>query len=242
VKDKKNNKVRTIKTEKIIGADGPSSTVAKAAGLESKSKFYIGMQAKVKLKTKANVFETYFGTEFPQFFGWVVPESENIVRLGLGALQNTKEYFYKFLETRTGKKDIDCWESGIFPIYDPKKTIQKENIYLIGDAATQVKATTGGGIIPSFKAAHTLLDCINKNKNYDKEYKKQSGRELWLHLKIRNSLNKFSDNDYGNLLKLMDQDKVKKILKKYDRDSPIPMVTNLLLKEPRFLKFAKFVF
>jgi len=118
--------------------------------------------------------------------------------------------------------------------------IQKENIYLIGDAATQVKATTGGGIIPSLKAAHTLCNCIIKNEDYNKEFKKHSGRELLLHLKLRNILNKFSDKDYDYLLELMDQKKIKNILKKYSRDKPIPLVLNILLKEPRFLLFSKF--
>ena len=118
--------------------------------------------------------------------------------------------------------------------------MQKNNINLIGDAETQIKATTGGGIITSLKAAHTLCDCIINNKNYNKEFKKHSGRELLLHLKIRNILNKFSDKDYDYLLKLMSQEKVKKILKKYDRDTPIPLVLNLLLREPRFLLFSKF--
>src|SRR3989338_5202906 len=145
------------------------------------------------------------------------------------------------MEKRTGKKEILCWESGIIPLYDPKKIIQKDNVYLIGDAAAQVKATTGGGIIPSLKAAHTLCDCILNNKDYNKEFKKSSGRELSLHLKIRNVLNKFSDEDYNKLLKLMNQEKVKKILKKYDRDTPIPFVFNLLLKEPRFLLFGKYI-
>jgi len=111
---------------------------------------------------------------------------------------------------------------------------------LIGDAATHVKATTGGGIIPSLKAAHTLSDCIVNHKDYNREFKKKSGRELLLHLKIRNILNKFSDKDYDYLLKLMSQEKVKKILKKYDRDTPIPLVLNLLLREPRFLLYSKF--
>ena len=63
-----------------------------------------------------------------------------------------------------------------------------------------------------------------------------------LNLKIRNALNRFSDNDYGKLLGLMNKEKVKKILKKYDRDAPIPLVLNLLLREPRFLSFARFGF
>jgi len=242
IKNKDNNEIKEIKTDIIVGADGPSSVVAKTAGLNSNSKFYIGMQAKVKLKMDFDAFETHFGSDFPNFFGWVVPESEDTVRLGLGSFHNTKDYFYKFLEKMTGKKEILCWESGIIPVYDPNKIIQKDNVYLIGDAATQVKATTGGGIIPSLKAAKTLSDCIVDKKDYNNEFRKQSGKELLLHLKIRNILNKFSDNTYDHLLKLMSQEKVKKVLKKYDRDTPIPLVLNLLLREPRFFLFSRFAF
>lgn len=242
VKDKKNNKVKEIKTDAIVGADGPYSAVAKAAGINSNSKHYIGIQAKVKLKMDTTAFETYFGSNFPNFFGWCVPESEDAVRLGVGCFKNAQEYFYKFLKERTGKKDVLCWESGLIPLYNPKKVIQKDNVYLIGDAAMQVKATTGGGIIPSLKAAHTLSECIINNKDYNKEFKKQSGRELLLHLKIRNMLNKFSDKDYDKLLDLMNRENVRKILKKYDRDTPIPLVANLLLREPRFLYFLKLIF
>jgi len=92
------------------------------------------------------------------------------------------------------------------------------------------------------KAAHTLCDCIIDKKNYNKEFRKQSGKELLLHLKIRNILNRFSDKDYDYMLKLMCQEKVKKILEKYDRDTPIELVLNLLLKEPMFLRFSKFAF
>jgi len=239
IRIKNNNEIKEIVSDYIVGADGPSSAVAKAAGFNSQEKFYIGMQAKVKLKSDTEAFETHFGNNFPNFFGWVVPESEDVVRLGLGAEHNTKDYFYKFLEEKTGSKNIICWESGLFPMYNPKKIIQKDNVFLIGDAATQVKATTGGGIIPSFKAAQTLCDCIVNKKDYNKEFKR---KELFLHLKIRDTLNKFSDKDYDYLLSLMNQNRIKKTLKKYDRDTPIPLVLSLLLKEPRFLKFAKFAF
>ena len=242
IKDKKENKLKEIKTDIIVGADGPYSAVARAAGLNGITKNYVGMQAKVKLKIDADSFETFFGEDFPDFFGWIVPESEEVVRLGIGCIENAQHFFYKFLERRTGKKEVLCWESGLIPIYNPKKTIQKNNVYLIGDAAAQVKATTGGGIIPSLKAAHTLCECIIEDKDYNKEYRKRSGLELRLHLRIRNMLNKFSDSDYDKLIDLMSQEKVRKILKKYDRDTPIPLVTNLLLREPRFLYFISKAF
>ena len=242
IKDKKNNKVKEVKSEIIVGADGPYSAVARASGLDTNSKKYIGMQAKVKLEMDTSSFETYFGGDFPNFFGWAVPESEDTARIGIGCLENAQHYFYKFLKNRTGKDEIVCWESGLIPLYDPKRIIQKDNVYLIGDAATQVKATTGGGIIPSLKAAQTLCDCILNNKNYDREFRKQSGKELMMHLRIRKILNRFSDKDYDKLINLMDSEKVRAILKKYDRDTPIPLVMNLLLKEPRFLGFGKVLF
>jgi len=239
VKDSKTNKIKEIKSDIIIGADGPYSAVAKSAGMDMGLRHYIGMQAKVRLKMDTDAFETHFGSDFPNFFGWVVPESEDTARIGIGCFENAQEYFYKFLKSRTGKKDVICWESGLIPLYNPKKVIQSGNVYVIGDAASQVKATTGGGIIPSLKAANTLCGCIINNKDYGREFRMQSGKELLLHLKIRNLLNRFSDNDYDKLLELMAQDKVKKVLKKYDRDTPIPLVLNLILKEPRFLYFAK---
>ena len=242
VKDKKNNQTKKIKSDIIVGADGPYSAVAKAAGIDSNSRNYLGIQAKARLAMDTTAFETYFGSDFPGFFGWCVPESEDTVRLGIGCFENAQEHFYRFLKDRTGKKDVICWESGLIPLYNPKKIIQKGNIYLIGDAASQVKATTGGGIIPSLKAANTLCGCIINKKDYNKEFRKQSGKELLLHLRIRNVLNKFSDNDYDKLLGLMSQEKVRKILKKYDRDTPIPLVANLFLKEPRFLLFSKMLF
>ncbi len=242
IKDRKSDKIKEIKTEIIVGADGPYSAVAKAAGMNSDSSNYIGMQAKVRLKMDTSSFETYFGSDFPNFFGWCVPESEDTARIGIGCVENAQHYFYKFLESRTGKKGVICWESGLIPIYNPKKILQKGNVFLIGDAATQVKATTGGGIIPSLKAANSLCNSIINKKNYNKEFKKNSGKELLMHLRIRKILNKFSDNDYNALLNLMSQEKIRKILKKYDRDTPIPLVTNLLLKEPRFLLFAKMIF
>ena len=241
IKDKKNNKTKEIAAGDIVGADGPSSAVGKAAGIGRKFDFYIGMQAKVRLSMDMNEFETYFSNkDFPEFFGWAVPESEKIARLGLGARANAKELFYRLIKKRTGKEEVLCWESGIFPIHNPKQVIQKGNVYLIGDAASHVKATTGGGIIPSIKAGYTLADCIVRKKDYQKAFMLQSGKELRLHLKIRKMLNRFTDSDYDYLLGLMDSEKVKNVLDKYDRDTPIPLVLNLIMKEPRFLKYVRF--
>lgn len=240
VLDRVNNTPKIIQADMIVGADGPSSPVAKAAKIPHNNRFYIGIQAKVRHDMDQDTFETHFGASYPDFFGWVVPEGDGVVRLGLGAKKDAQSLFYKFLKKVTGKNDILCWESGIIPIHNPKQIIQQGNVYLIGDAATHVKATTGGGIIPSFKAAHCLSECIVKGKNYQKTFKStRPGIELYAHLKLRDTLNKFTDEEYDKLVRIMGGERVKKVVKKYDRDTPLPLLFNLAVREPRLYSFAK---
>ena len=109
----------------------------------------------------------------------------------------------------------------------------------MGDAATQVKATTGGGIIPSLLASKILVDSIIKNKDYKKELKKTIGKDLFISLKIRGILNKLSDKDYDYLIKLFKNKKIKNIIEQYDREFPSKFIMKLLITEPRFLYLSK---
>ncbi len=237
IKNLKNNKILKKKYKILIGADGPLSEVAKAFSLYGKRDFFIGQQARVKGNFDESRYETYFGKNFPNFFGWVVPESDKIARIGLATNKNSVIFFKKFLQSKKIKeKDIIERQSGIIPIYNPNIKIQKNNVFLVGDAATQVKATTGGGLIHGLVAAQCLAKSIIRGKDYKK---KKIERDLRVHLMIRNILNKFTDRDYNHLIKLAKRKKIKKILENYDRDFPIELLFKLLFKEPRFLFFIK---
>lgn len=228
------NKVIKQKTDVLIGADGPVSKVAKRTGLFSKREYYIGLQARVKGNFN---YEVYLGSIAPDFFAWIVPESNKTARIGLATKKNPSKYFLQFLKNKniTTKQIIEK-QAGLIPVYNPKQKIKKKRkVFLIGDAATQVKATTGGGIIQGLIASEQLFGCLA----YGLWYKpKKLNKELKLHLKIRKILNKFSDKDYNKLLKLLNQEKVKKAFKKYNRDRPIELCFNLLKTEPKFLLFS----
>lgn len=245
IKDIKNKKIKTIKTDILVGADGPLSQVAKSSNLFGKREFYMGIQARVKLKTEKekNCYETFFGKRFPKFFGWIVPENENIARIGLATKTNANFYFDNFLKSKDiKKKDIVEKQAGLIPVYNPRNKTHKGNTYLVGDAALQIKATTGGGIIQGLSAAKKLNESIINKKNYEKEWKKTIGKELLISLHIRRMLNKFSDKDYNILISLAGRKKIKGILKRYDRDSPSKLLSRLIIKEPRFLYFSKLLF
>lgn len=241
IKNLNNGKIKRIKTDILIGADGPLSKISRLIN-KNKIDFWTGVQARVKIKTGKNIFETHLGNITPNFFAWVVPENNNIARVGLATTKNVNAYFDKFLKLKNIKqKAIIEYQAGIIPIYNPKLKIKNKenNIFLVGDAATQVKATTGGGIIPSLLASKILVDSIIKNKDYKKELKKTIGKDLFISLKIRGILNKLSDKDYDYLIKLFKNKKIKNIIEQYDREFPSKFIMKLLITEPRFLYLSK---
>ncbi len=244
IKDIQNKKEIRISPDIVIAADGPLSKTAKAYGLYEKSREnYFGVQAVIKGDFSEKYFTAYFSQSLcPDLFAWVVPESKTLARVGLGSKKNSRKLYDAFMGKYNLKEnEVKEMQGGTIPLYSTKQRMQKDNCYLLGDAAGQVKATTLGGLIPGLDAAQILVDSIINKKNYHKALDPVR-RKLWLHLQIRRIMDKFSDDDWDYLLKLVNQEKVKSVFTKYARDNPIPLVTNVLIKEPHLLYFLKYVF
>lgn len=235
-------KIVRIKSDIVMGADGPLSHVAKSNAIYCEREFYVGVQARVKGNFDKDCYEVYLGSICPGFFAWIIPESESIARIGIASKRNASNLFSKFLSLKGYRKeDIIERQGGLIPIWNKKIEVQKDNVYLVGDAAAHVKATTGGGLVPGLKVADRLADCIKDDNDYKKALK-LINKELNMHLRIRKILDKFSDKDYDNLLELLNQNKVKKTLKINNRDRSVMLIIKLILAEPRMLFYAKKLF
>ncbi|HLC88466.1 MAG TPA: NAD(P)/FAD-dependent oxidoreductase [Candidatus Nanoarchaeia archaeon] len=235
-----NKKEKSIAPDLVLAADGPLSPTAKAYGFyHPQRENYFGIQATVKGNFEAQTYQTFFGNEIcPGLFAWIVPESSTTARVGLATKRNTRHYFDTFLQ-RNNFTALEI-QAGAIPVYHPWQKLQKENCYLLGDAAGFVKATTLGGLVPGLKQAEILADCLNHKKDYRREVEPLAKR-LRLHLKIRTLLDKFSDKDWDRLVSYVAQPRVQQVLEKYTRDNPVPLVTQALLKEPRLLYFLRYV-
>lgn len=242
----KGRKASELKTRCLIGADGPSSAVSKQINKGAVSHNFIGVQARVKLNSNRPTLEFY---PFSQGFGWLVPESAKVTRIGIVSYKDSGAVFNKFLaqvarnhNTTLTKKNILDYQGGLIPIYNPKLKVYKKlnttKAYLIGDAASHVKATTAGGIIQSLLAAKALARSIIRNKSYKTELAKQLTKDLKLHLLIRKAMDNFTDADYDYLFKLTNQNKIKQVLSDHDRDFILKFALKLFLKEPRYLYFV----
>ena len=232
---------KRVSCDIVIAADGPLSKTAKAFGLyHPERENYYGIQAVMEGKFKPNVIQTYFGNDVcPGLFAWVTPESDSIARVGLAMKKNSRSFFEKFVEGRGWK--VKEMQSGVIPLYHPKQKLKKGNCYVVGDASSYVKATTLGGIVPAFQQVQIVVDCILNGKDVEKEIR-PIRKQMWTHLQVQKVIEKLSDKDWDKLVGYVAQPKIQKVFEKYTRDNPIPLVSNVLIREPKFLRFVKYLF
>ena len=69
-----------------------------------------------------------------------------------------------------------------------QKRIGRGDVYLVGDAAAQVKVSTVGGIVTGFRGARAVVDSILQNSNKELRVLR---RELGTHWLIRRALHHF---------------------------------------------------
>jgi len=230
---------KSYKTDILIGADGPSSRVAKSAGLYGKREFVIGLQARVNSRFTKKLVEFYLDKDY---FGWAVPESSDIGRIGIAAKGNAKACFKDFLKRFGRKYKTIEYQSGLIPVYSPLVKTQIDSVYLVGDAAAMVKPTTYGGIVQGLMASEELVKSIKENKDYPALWKKRIGKELGYGLLIRKVMNNFSNEDYDELLELVNSGGIKRIISGVDRDFPSQILFKLAIKQPKLLKFIKNIY
>ncbi|NYZ78320.1 hypothetical protein H0N96_02885, partial [Candidatus Micrarchaeota archaeon] len=77
---------------------------------------------------------------------------------------------------------------------------QDGRVLLVGDAAGQVKATTGGGVVFGGSCARVAARCAavfireGKELNYEREWRREFGKELRLHAAIARAKNSLGNS------------------------------------------------
>ena len=211
-----------VRCDKLVGADGAYSLVAKKSGLWQSREFLVGKQALVKGNFEKEVYDVYFDL-IKEFFCWIVPENESYARVGCACYSDVGKYFDKFLK-RFDLKVVNV-QGGLIPKFKRIK-VCKDNVYLVGDAGLFIKDLTGGGLFPGIRSADFLAECLNEGKRY---YQKDFGYNLWMNYKLRRILDKFSFKDWDYFLKLLNYYNIKN----FNRD---------LIKINNFFNFRLFLF
>lgn len=195
-------------SENIIGADGPLSHTASKFNFPKIEKFVLCAQNTVKysVEDKKKVRLFYSNELFPGFFGWIIPKNEDYIEIGCGSVlpNNPKKGFEYLLKKFNIENNENSYS--IIPIKNRSMTgIKKENknIILVGDAAGQTKATTGGGIVFGGNCAKIAGEFAGNAYGYENEWRSRCGFDLNAHSLIQNFLENRSEEGLrrvGNFL------------------------------------------
>lgn len=156
-----------IKTDYLIGADGIASNVARQCAFPALEHFVVAWEGEYESAAlkEPDLVEVFL--DIPGLFGWAVPAGPTTVRIGLATPNAVLLAHHKarllqnpaILPMLKGAHKVREFHHTI-PLRYRRQT-QRGNVCLVGDAAGQVKATTGGGIVFGAVCAQELADAVH---------------------------------------------------------------------------------
>ena len=233
-------RVEELHADVVVGADGALSRVAQSAGWPRQPTVPL-VQAIVRVPSdmSPNTVRVWFVPDDTPYFYWLIPESSERAVLGLIGEdgQETRRCLERFMEKR-GFTPLG-YQGARIPVYDRWTPVERRvgagRVYLVGDAAGQVKVSTVGGIVTGFRGAIGVSESI-MNGGESRELRSLR-RELDLHLLIRKTIHQFKQADYSRMVDLMN-DSTRRSLSQYTRDEASRVLWNIALSQPRLLLLA----
>jgi digeranylgeranylglycerophospholipid reductase len=198
----------------VVLADGFNSVLARRSGLGQPVYQATGVQAEVEAAQCEEV-EVYFSQKLaPGFFAWLAPTRTGKALAGLMTRESPQLHLRRWLhqlaaEHRIEKREYPVKFCGI-PLKPLNSTV-RERLLVVGDAAGQVKPTTGGGVywgmLCADIAAQTLHNAIENDdfsrrslSQYEKEWHALLRPELQREYFARRAYQLLSDNQIESLL------------------------------------------
>jgi geranylgeranyl reductase family protein len=234
---------KVLSAKVIVGADGHSSLVSNSFNKKSST-----FKASQYLVETSNPLDTdsvnlHVKSELSPGFIWSIPLAKNQARIGLFGdhdYQSLKRILSNFMQSQNYLNDIKILKKyhGEIPVFDSKKSLVNEKTILLGDAASQVKPTTGGGLLIGFACAKIAADVVTKAldndktsilQEYETQYRKKFEKELKTQLMVQKTFEMLSDQDLDEMFIKLKEKGAEDIISTYgDMDSQSPLVKELL--------------
>lgn len=226
-----------LQASTVVGSDGAASQVAQSAGWPPQRTLPL-IQAIVPLPAdmSPDTVRVWFVPQDTPYFYWLIPHSAACGALGLIGLVGTKTR--RHLETFLEKRGLEplSFQAARIPVYrgwvSVRRRVGNAQVYLVGDAAGQVKVTTVGGIVTGFRGALGVVEAILNGGSSPQL--RSLRKELDLHLLLRRSLQNFQQADYSRLVDLLSAP-VRRSLGAFSRDDALKMLWRICLTQPRLL-------
>ncbi len=246
-----------ITAKMLVGADGVQSAVAKWFKILRPKHILPGFEVEMTgVAGDPGLVKLFVGNEVaPGFFGWIIPSGEDSGRVGLCVKEgNAFAYLERMLRWApvaqlTKKAQPLLYIAGGIPVGFPRRTYA-DRVMIVGDAACQVKGTSGGGIYSGLRCAvhcaTTAIEALEREdfssrqmRRYHKAWSGTVGKELRKDLAIFESFATLTDRQMEELFDIFSEPAMVRLIEQYgDIDFPSKVGWRLLLEEPRLLKYT----
>ena len=208
----------TYRSRAVVLASGFGSALTRQVGLGTVHDHVTGTQVEVSTQTVdrgVDEVQVFLGRNVaPGFFSWLVPTSPGRALAGLLTRRQAPDHLSRFIQRLRQDGNIDavvgncaCWGIPLRPL----KNTFKDRVLVAGDAAGQVKPTTGGGIYYSLLAgeiaSQVLADALadddlsaSQLSHYQRRWKGLLSKELEVGYSARRLFEALNDQQITSLV------------------------------------------
>jgi geranylgeranyl reductase family protein len=221
-----NGKQERVSCKVVLDAEGVSSRLLRQAGLKALKPAGIVYAVEAEIDgvqdTEAHAVEVYFGSSYaPGFYGWLIPKPDGSAKLGLATNKgNPHEYLMRLMTKHpVAKKQLaraKITKIGYHAITlgGPIQQAYANGFLALGDCASQVKSTTGGGVIFGLTcakiASETATEALQRGdvssnalQTYQKRCSDLLSFDFQVMLRLRRFLDSLSDEKLDEMLRFV---------------------------------------
>ena len=228
-----------VNSKIVFDAEGISSRLLRQTGLRALKPSGLVYAVETEITgtqdVEKNAVEVYFGKGYaPGFYGWLIPRPDGTAKLGLATNQGDPRAYLKRLMTKhpvaskqLSKAKITTAGYHAISLGGLIKKAYSNGFLAIGDCASHVKPTTGGGVIFGLTCAREAADVAaqaiekgdfstNSLQPYQNRCNELLHFDIRVMLRLRRFFNSLSDEKLDEMLRICGRLGVDKALSNVD--------------------------
>lgn len=244
-------------TKLIIGADGALSPVARQLGVHRPDGMVrgLGVEVRAQGQWRDHVTTVVDSSLTPGWFAWAIPLGDGRLRLGVGttdgiapidSLRRLQARFPHYFPSG----EVSGFAAGGIPLWAPLRPYG-DNVLLVGDAARQVKPTSGGGIyaglVGARHAARSAVEALRRGdfsrrflSRYQKAFMSDLGDELKRGADLHRLFASLNNHQLERLLGTLSSDRLRRVILAHgDIDFPSRLVYELVKMAPALVALVR---
>jgi digeranylgeranylglycerophospholipid reductase len=208
----------------VVDAEGISSKILRQAGLVAFNRHMLVKAVEAEVENvqdlETDMVEVFLGRDYaPGFYAWLMPKGDGKAKVGLAAkIGNPRELLQRLMlrhptaskKLRSAKISQASFHS--MTLGGPIPKTFSNGFLVVGDAASHVKPTTGGGVVFGMAcakiAAEVVYEALCKNDfssdflcTYQSRCNKTLGSDVKFMLRMRKMLDALPDDKIDDVIK-----------------------------------------